>query len=1000
MRRLHSVWLLASMAMLAPVLSVAAVDPAIAAGEVRGIGIDPRNTVRVEGFRLRAGLASITLDDGILVPSTRVSGRPVEFVFLGSGRVELEPPDEVEAGQLELFTGNESLSESFDRAVFVVALDAAADAVVRRPAEREAPEAAEAAGLYTSWLESPERKLLDVDARIFADAMGDPLAAGFFCGYFHGLELGRFLYVIDPLAYEQLTLGQFVQVDLSKKDRKKVRKVIEKEQHEGKLMGIEVADLGVWDTWLSTSLRGREDTPTPGSRGTEPDNYEIDAVLVGRDLELEATARVSLRVVVDGLPAVSFEMNPDLTPTAVTDGRGRTLEWFRSQNELVVVPAESAAVGDELVVTIAYTGTTIDKVGSGAWVQRDTTGWYPHTGIIDRATYTVSVTAPEKFDVVAPGTILGPGVAGSGSTRRQWRLDRPSAGFSFEVGRYETVVGRAGDVTVDVAVDRLGRKADRELPGEILATVIDVLDYYGEIFGPYPLDRLQVVSSPRGFSQGLLGFVSLSTAAVLDWEIWGAVLGIEDRRTVIAHELAHQWWGNLVGWRSYRDQWISEAMASYAALLWARNRLDAAGDDRLGWGPTANWQSELLRTTDDGRPIESLGPLVVGTRLNSSISTDAYPAIVYKKGAVVLDMLSMIFPEDVFEEILGSIVEVASDRIIATDDFLLGIERLGGADLSWFSSRYVYGTGLPEIYYSATFEAADDGRWVVEGTVEQQAPYRYLYRVVGTSTGALDVRRDAEIGIDVAASVLAVPFQIGLAGEPAGGEGGRRQLYGRVLVSGASSSFRFEIEHTPEVFWLDREGKVFGRFFATDRWPRRIIYYRGLDREAAGDPDGARASYRQALGAPVAVVPPGWEDSFRDVDVESEGASLDARIRLALARLDLDAARVADATRELGLARDLVKSRDRWLLDRDLLVVESRIELLSGDPESAFRHLKKKVLGKRGVDLPETWALLAIAAHEIGNIEVFDVAVERAEALGVDLGPLERNAPGDAPIAE
>lgn len=1000
MTRLLSLVLSVSMVLLAAVTAVAAAEPGIVADELRRIAIDPQHSVRVEGFRLRAGIAVVTLADGFLFPSTKVSGRAVEFVFLGEGRIELEPPDEVEAGQLELFTGSERLDESFNRAVFVIALDAASDAVARRTPAPAATVSDEAAELFESWMESPERKLLDVDARVFADGVGDPLVAGFFCGTFDGVDLGRFLYVIDPLAYEQLTLGQFVQIDLSKRDQKKARKVIEKAQHGGKLIGLEVADLGIWDTWVSTSDHGQDGGPTPGSFGVEPENYEIDAVLLGKDLALEATARVSLRVVVDGLRAVTFEMNSDLTPETVTDGHGRALEWFRSQNELVVVLGEPAVVGDELEIDIAYAGKTVDKVGSGAWVQRDTTGWYPHTGIIDRATYTVSVTAPGKFDVVAPGTLTDPGVAGPGPKTRRWRLDRPSPGFSFEVGRYETVVGRAGDVTVDVAVDRLGRKADRELPSEILATVVDVLDYYGEIFGPYPLDRLQVVSSPRGYSQGLMGFVSLSTAAVLDWEIWGALLGIEDRRTVIAHELAHQWWGNLVGWRSYRDQWISEAMANYAALLWARNRLDAAGDDRLGWGPTANWQSELRRTTDDGRPIESLGPLVVGARLNSSISSRAYPAIVYKKGAVVLDMLSMIFPDEAFERILGRIVEVASDRIIATDDFLLGIERLGGADLSWFESRYIYGTGLPEIYYTSTFEKLDDGRWVVEGSAEQQAPYRFVYRVVETAAGGLDVRRNAEIGVDVDASVLAVPFQIGLAAGSDSDEKGRRVLSGRVLLSGESSSFRFEIDFIPEVLWLDRDGKVFGRFFATDRWPKRITYYRGLDREAAGDPDGARESLVQALGAAVAVVPPGWEDSFRDIDVEPEGASLDARIRLALARLDLDAGTLGDARQELGLARDLAKSRDRWLLAEDLLVVESRLDLLSGDPGSAFKRLEKKVLRKRRIGSPETWALLAIAATDVGDIEVLDLAVERAEALGVDLGPLERTDRGDSPNSE
>ena len=977
------------MIMAASVVSAEATAPATVTTEMRRLALDPAAAVKINGFSLRAGPARVVLADGILIPSTPVAGRAVEFVFVGQGLIELDAPDEIEAGQLELFTGSTNLRQPFRRAVFVIALDAAVEAIARRPTSPvDGTAVADARALFESWLAGPERRLLDVEARIFADAGGDPLAAGFFCGSFEGVDLGRFLYVVDPLAHEQVTLGQFVRADLSKRDEKRARKTIEKAQREGKLIGLEVADLGTWDTWVSTSFRSDDDSPAPGSRGVEPDHYEIDAALRGKDLELEATARLSLRVVVDRLRTVTFEMSSDLSPTAVSDGRGRRLEWFRSQNELVAVLAEPAEVGSRLELTVAYTGRPIDKVASGAWVQRDTTGWYPHTGIIDRATYTVVLRWPEKLDLVAPGDVEAGGTDEDGTPWRRFSLDRPSMGYSFEVGRYETVVGRAGEVVVDVAVDRIGRKADHDLPDEILATVTDVLEYYGEVFGPYPLDRLQVVSSPRGFSQGLLGFVTLSTAAVLDWEIWGAVLGIEDRRTVIAHELAHQWWGNLVGWQSYRDQWISEAMANYAALQWARNRLDETGEDRLGWGPTANWQAELGRTTESGRPVESLGPLVVGSRLDSSMSSSAYPAIVYKKGAVVLDMLSMAFREGGFEEILAKIVEVASDRVISTDDFLRAIAHLGGTDLDWFIRRYVHGTGLPEVTYSYAIEERDGGGWTVNGIAEQQAPYHYRYRVVETASGELDVRRIAEIRSDVADSVLVVPFQIGIAGEPENEQGGRRLLSGRVVVAGASSSFRFEIEPEPEVFWLDREQKVFGRFFAIDRWPRGTAYFRGLDRAAEGDLDGARDTFRQALGAEVAVVPPGWEEFFRDIDAESEGASLNARIRLALARLDLDAGMLEEARREFDLAADLVRSRDRWLLGEDLLVVESRLDLLSGDPRSAFRLLKKNIFGNRGRDSRELWALLAIAAHLVGDDEIADSARDRAADLGVELGPL------------
>ena len=126
------------------------------------------------------------------------------------------------------------------------------------------------------------------------------------------------------------------------------------------------------------------------------------------------------------------------------------------------------------------------------------------------------------------------------------------------------------------------------------------------------------VVTPRFFSQALLGFVTLSALMMADDARWALWLGLEDPRTVVAHEIAHQWWGHQVGWQGYRDQWLSEAMANYAAVLYGRNEL--GGDLRFAQGPTSGWQESLLAETEDGRPIESLGPLVLGARLISSRS--------------------------------------------------------------------------------------------------------------------------------------------------------------------------------------------------------------------------------------------------------------------------------------------------------------------------------------------------------------------------------------------
>src|SRR6185436_14560958 len=207
-------------------------------------------------------------------------------------------------------------------------------------------------------------------------------------------------------------------------------------------------------------------------------------------------------------------------------------------------------------------------------------------------------------------------------------------------------------------------------------------------------------------------------------------------------------------------QWISEAMANYAAVLFGRNRLD--WKDHWGLRPTSNWQDELLGELPDGRVIESVGPVVLGARLISSRASGAYQPIVYKKGAVILDMLARSLGQDDFPKVLRQIVKVAANASLSTEDFLLLIERITSADLDPFARQYVYGTGLPEVFYTYRFEPAGEGKWAVKGTARQNAPYRYRYRVVKADRGGFDVARERLDQIQVESSALVVPVTISI----------------------------------------------------------------------------------------------------------------------------------------------------------------------------------------------------------------------------------------------
>jgi hypothetical protein len=972
----------------AAAVPVRAQDPAALQKEVAALRLDPARAVTLKNVKLAAGSGFLLLDDGLLVPATPVGGKTAEMVFLGKGRLQLDPPDDIEAGQLDLFTGSPRLDEEVTEIALVLNMDAAVEALLRRP--KATPDAAQlqrTEEVYRNWKQGPHRKFLGVEKALLLDAVGDPLYQNYFAGWFRGKELGEIHYVVDPSGEEQVTLGQFVPLEATDKEKRKLLKSLARQQRSGRLLGIGLEDYGDWDTWVSAPLRNREGQPFPGTSSFEPAKYTLD-LTVNESFDVSGRTRIDLQPVVRGARVVSLSLFGDLRVAKVADGSGRALFFTQTGSDVEVFLPGPIGEGESPSLAIEYAGKLIDKSG-GSYAIADTASWYPRVGTTDRATYDATFHWPRKLGLLASGRKVEGGEQGEQRWERR-ALDFPAAGFSFEVGRYKLETARAGHVQVTLAFDPDVKQMGKETREEIAKSVTDSLTYFEELFGPYPLDELSVVTVPRDFSQASPGMVTLSSMMMLDLDVLNLFVGFEDRRTVIAHEIAHQWWGHMVGWRSYRDQWISEAMADYSAMLFARNRLD--WKDRYGLKPTSGWQADLLSELPDGRVIESVGPVVLGFRLVSSRAGDAYQPIVYKKGAVVLDMLARSLGPDDFPKVLRQIVKVASYKDVSTDDLINLIERITGADLDAFARQYVYGTGLPEVYYTYRFEPAGAGKWKVAGTARQNAPYRFRYRVVKGDRG-LDVTRERLDQIQVDSSALVVPVAVAVydPGRDDGKKRGKEKAANavartNVLLRGASSEFSFDLEQDPRELWLDREAEVFGRFFNESRNPKRVLFYQAVDAMAAGKADEAEALFTRVLAAAVEVVtdPSAASDKQR---LKQEGKYLDAVIDLERARLWLDRGRDAEAREAFDRARKPLAAYGGWV-EEELTAIESRLDIHQGQAERAFKRLRKRVLGRGTVDSTEGYVLLAIAAQATGHGEELKEALKTAKENGADVSAL------------
>jgi aminopeptidase N len=515
----------------------------------------------------------------------------------------------------------------------------------------------------------------------------------------------------------------------------------------------------------------------------------------------------------------------------------------------------------------------------------------------------------------------------------------------------------------------------------------EALDLFSTSFGPYPYPELTLVTVPRDSSQSLPGIVTLSDLMIADLGALGPLLGVEDRRTVVAHEVAHQWWGHEVGWSSYRDQWLSEALANWSAMLYAFEMREKRPQVR----PTMGWRSELTATIADGRRVESVGPVTLGVRLESTLAEGAYYPIVYKKGAIVIDMLAQAVGREQLTKALHDLFGLAAGNLISTEVFIAALQRSAGVELGGFARQFVYGTGLPELSYEYSFASTTPGHWKVSGTVHQRLPRRHRCRVEAVGPqGRLDVLCEARGNGDVAEWWLLAPFEIGFGDPPkarrtdvrdADDVKWSRTVSGQVLVKGESSPFELEVDNEPRTFWLDRDAVVLATIYDDTKDVKHCRYRQGVEAVMKGDLASAERLWREALGAKSLY------DDDRDL-VEQ----LDALIEVSMARARL--AYDDDAAAAVAVAR-AARHLGRGALEEvrgEVDVVQSRFDLRAGRFGEAYRRLKKTVLRRGAVDDAEAYLLLAVAALESGERETFDDAVKAAEERGGDVTTLRKLA--------
>jgi aminopeptidase N len=253
-----------------------------------------------------------------------------------------------------------------------------------------------------------------------------------------------------------------------------------------------------------------------------------------------------------------------------------------------------------------------------------------------------------------------------------------------------------------------------------------------------PYTRIAMTQQPEGFfGQAWPTLVFMPYFAFLDgtarMQLFGASGGTHTFwRYVGPHEVAHQWWGHVVGWRSYHDQWMSEGFAEFSTSLYAQYVRKDMTKFIDYWEAQRKLIVEATEATKNIKPY-TIGPVTQGIRLSNGKTRAAYRFLVYPKGAYILHMIRMMMYDHrgggdaKFREMMTDFTRTYYNKDVTTEDFKAMVEKhmLPAMDVAkngrmdWFFNEWVYGTEMPSYKLDYSLAPGPEGKTLLTAHVTQ-----------------------------------------------------------------------------------------------------------------------------------------------------------------------------------------------------------------------------------------------------------------------------------------
>lgn len=528
-------------------------------------------------------------------------------------------------------------------------------------------------------------------------------------------------------------------------------------------------------------------------------HYNIEIDFNPKEYFLSGKVEIEIKPELGSLDVLKFKLNPDLEILRINDVEKHGLFYTRDKlrKNLYIYLLHPLPTGVTTSIEMFYRGMImppklISDVVTGpqyydeavfmippkynTYLYSKNSFWYPAPADDDYFTARLKIIIPPQYSVVSNGLLTEQSklkgferveqIDEIGSIVSVFEANKPLKYLTFIVGEFEKI----GESENPFLFQFFRSKDIRAQKLDVFSETKNIFQFYEEMFGPYPYEKLNVVQrfwktsgghSPASFIvlnelpnvPGRGRFVNVDSP--VDLSRW--------KEYFLAHEIAHQWWGQGVTWEDYQDQWISEGIAQFSALLYLKKK--------HGEKIFRNILKKLSKWTEKKA---EWGPITLGARI-SYFDIEAYQAIVYGKACLVLNMLRDLVGDELFFQAMRGFFNEYGYKAACTGDFLQYFQEISRIDLTSFFNKWFESHILPEARIKHTVEKGEKGFRLSVQILQQKGPFIFPLWIEWRENG--------------------------------------KEIRKKIRVAKINEIFDFEMEHKPEKIKINPDKAVPGGFY-------------------------------------------------------------------------------------------------------------------------------------------------------------------------------------------